>query len=91
MYLCLFAKYGRTRKGKQHVTTAPVKLILAKNPKQQSHPRTKFARGTTINVLEELAGLLKPGDFIFHSQDDIAKVPIGLTDASKKDPLLMHM
>ena len=32
-----------------------------------------------------------PGGFIFHSQDDIAKVPIGLTDASKKDPLLMHM
>ena len=85
MYLCLFAK------GKQHVTTAPVKLILAKNPKQQSHPCIKFARGTTINALEELAGLLEPGDFILHSQDDIAKVPIGLTDAWRKGPLLMHM
>ena len=27
----------------------------------------------------------------FHSQDDEAKVPIGLTTASKQGPMLMHM
>ena len=27
----------------------------------------------------------------FHSQDDEAKVPVGLTTASKQGPMLMHM
>ena len=82
MYLCLLPKNGRTREGKQHVTTAPVNLISAKNSKHQSHPGTKFATAT-ITALEELVGLLGPGDVTFHSQDDKAKVPIGHRAASK--------
>ena len=49
-----------------------------------------FAKAT-INALEELAGLLGPREVTFHSQDDKAKVPIGITAASKQAPLLMHM
>lgn len=67
-----------------NVVTAPVKL------KHQSHPCIKFARAT-INTLEELAGLLGPGDVTFHSQNEKDKVPIGLTTASKEAPLLRHM
>ena len=63
-------------------------LISAKNLKHQSHQCTKFARAT-ISALEELAGLLGPGDVTF--QDDKAKMPIGLTATSKQVPLLMHM
>ena len=39
----------------------------------------------------ELAGLLGPREVTFHSQDDKAKVPIGITTASKQAPLLIHM
>lgn len=67
-----------------------MKLISAKNSKHQSHPSTKFAKAT-INALEELAGLLGPGEVTFHSQDDKAKIPIELTAASKQASLLMHM
>ena len=66
VYLRLLPKNGRTREGKQHVTTVPVNLISAKNSKHQSHPGTKFARAT-ITALEELVGLLAPGDVTFHS------------------------
>ena len=45
----------------------------------------------TINALEELTGLFGPCEVTFHSQDDKAKVPIGITAASKQAPLLMHM
>ena len=75
-----FPKNGKTREGKQHVTTAPVKLTLANSLKHQSHPHTKFA-GATINTLEELDGLLGPGDVNFHSQDDKTKVTTGLVAA----------
>ena len=78
MYLCLLPKNGGNKEEKGHVTTAPVKLISAKNWKYQSHPYTKFARAT-INALEELAGILGPGDVTFHSQDDKAKVSVGFT------------
>ena len=57
-----------------------MKLISAENSKHQSHPYIKFARAT-INALEELAGLLGPGDITFHSQDDKVKAPIGFTAA----------
>ena len=69
---------------------APMKLILAKNSKRQSHPYTKFSTAT-ISVLEEFAGLFRPGDVTFHSQDHKAKVPIGLTAAKKQTLLLMHI
>ena len=65
-HLRLLLSNGRTRERKRHVTTTPVKLILTKNSKHQSHLSTKFAR-TTINSLEELAGLLRPGYVTFHS------------------------
>ena len=49
-----------------------------------------FAKAT-INYLEELAGILGPNEVIFHSQDDKAKVPLGITAAKKQSPMVMHM
>ena len=69
---------------------APVKLISAKNSKHRNHACTNFAKAT-INALEELAGLVGPREVTFHSQDDKASAPIGITAASKQAPLLMHM
>ena len=90
VYLRLLPRNSLTKEGGRHITTAPVKLISAKNSKHQNHPCTNFAKAT-INALEELAGLLGPREVTFHSQDDKAKVPIGITAASKQAPLLMHM
>ena len=90
VYPHLLPRNAKTREGKRHVTTAPVKLISTKNSKHQSHQSTKFAKAT-INGLEELAGLLGPGEVTFHSQDNKAKVLIGITAASKQPLLLMHM
>ena len=90
VYLRLLPRNSVTKEGKRHVTSAPVKLISAKNSKHQNDPRTNFVKAT-INALEELAGLLGPRVVTFHSHDDKAKVPIGITAASKQAPLLMHM
>lgn len=43
----------------------------------------------TIQRLEEVASILGPDETIFFSQDDKARVPIGLTAAKKQAPILM--
>ena len=80
----------RSIEGKKHVTTAPVKLYKSQNSKHALHPSTKFARAS-IRSLEELAAILGPAEVTFHSQDDKAKVPVGLNAANKQAPMLMHM
>ena len=90
VYLHLLPRNHRSLKGKRHVTTALVKLYKSQNSKHASHPSTKFARAS-IRSLEELAAILGPAEVTFHSLDYKAKVPIGLTAANKKAPMLMHM
>ena len=70
--------------------TAPVNLHKSQNSKHASYPSPKFACAS-IRSLEELAAILGPAEVTFHSQDDKAKVPIGLTAASKQAPMFMHM
>ena len=41
--------------------------------------------------MEELVSLLGPKHCIWLSQDDKARVPIGLTAANNQAPLLMHV
>ena len=90
VHLHLLPRNHRTIEGKRHVKAAPVKLYKAQNSKHASHAGTKFAR-YTIRSIEEIAAILGPAEVVFHSQDDKAKVLIGLTAAKKQSPLIMHM
>jgi hypothetical protein len=42
-------------------------------------------------LLEQIASLLGPKDCFFLSQDDKAKVNIGLVAANKQSPIIMHL
>ena len=90
VYLHLLPRNHRSIEEKRHVTTAPVQLYKSQNSKYASHPSAKFARAS-IRSPEEVAAILGPAEVAFHSQDDKAKVPIGLTAANKQAPILMHM
>lgn len=89
-YLRLLPRKANTIEGKRHVYTAPVKIIRASNDSHKQHIDSKFA-ATTINHIHELASLLGPKEVTYISQDDKAKVPIGMPAANKQAPLLMHM
>ena len=89
VYFHLLPQNHRTIEGKRHVTTAPIKLYKSQNSRHASRPSKKFVRAS-IRSLEELAAILSPAEVTLHSQDDKAKVPIGLTTASKQAPMLMH-
>ena len=90
VYTRLMPKRSLSSEGKRHVTTVPVKLIRAQNDLHSKHIDGRFCTAT-LNHLEEVASLLGPKEVCFISQDDKARVPIGLTAANKQAPLLMHV
>jgi hypothetical protein len=90
VYLRLLPRRSDTQEGKRHVTTVPVRLTRAQTESHKTHIDGKFAM-TTIAYMEELASVLGPNEVAFVSQDDKARVPIGITAANKQAPLLMHL
>ena len=90
VYLRLIPKRSSSLEGKRHVTTVPVRLIRAQNDFYAKHVDQKFYV-STIKHLEEISSILEPNEVCFISQDDKARVPIGLTAANKQSPLLMHV
>ncbi|XP_062556883.1 uncharacterized protein LOC134221713 [Armigeres subalbatus] len=90
LYLRLLPKNSSTTEGKRHIRTVPVKLCKSQMDGHKKHPDGFFCTSTIRNV-ESLASILGPNQVIFLSQDDKAKVPIGLTAANKQAPLMMHL
>ncbi|XP_065639521.1 uncharacterized protein LOC136072280 [Hydra vulgaris] len=90
VYLRLLSSRSLSTEGKRHAKTAPVTLIRAQNSEHKYHADTKFAK-SSISALEELTAVLGPKEVTFLSQDDKARVPIGLTAANKQAPITMHM
>ncbi len=84
IYKCTFFK------GKRHVSTVPVKLVRAQNTGRHPHPDSHFA-AATIEYLKDLAMLYGSKSVFVISQDDKARVPLGLPAAKKQAPLLMHL
>ncbi|KAF6035822.1 hypothetical protein EB796_005872 [Bugula neritina] len=76
--------------GKRHVNTVPVKLLKARNDEHRAHQDSKFA-AATVKYVHQLAAALGPSEVLFISQDDKARVPIGITAANKQAPLLMSL
>ena len=90
VYFRLISRRIDSTEAKRHVHTVPVKLMKAQNSAHKEHVDSKFA-AATIHNLELLASILGPKEVFFLSQDDKARIPIGLTAAKKQTPLLMHM
>ncbi|KAF6018422.1 hypothetical protein EB796_023278 [Bugula neritina] len=79
-----------TNEGKRHVNTVLVKLLKARNDEHRAHQDSKFA-AATVKYVHQLAAALGPSEVLFISQDDKARVPIGITAANKQAPLLMSL
>lgn len=89
-YLRLLPRNSATLEGRRHVTTVPVRLARARNDVHRAHIDTKFATAS-IRYLESLASILGPAQVCFSSQDDKARVPLGITAANKQTPILMYV
>jgi hypothetical protein len=76
--------------GKRHIETVPVKLSRAHNDLRRQHVDSHFA-AATIRQLLYVAVLLGEKTTFVLSQDDKARVPLGLAAANKQSPILMNV
>ena len=90
VYLRLLPRNESTTEGQRHYKAMPVKLIRAQNSAHREHVDAHFA-AATISMLKDLAVIMGPGTVFFVSQDDKARVPLGLPAAGKQAPILMNL
>ena len=90
LYLRLMPRRADTIEGKHHVRTVPVKIGKAKNTLRNRHDDANFTFATK-RYMQDIASLLGPENVFVLSVDDKAKVPIGVTAATKQSALIMHM
>lgn len=76
--------------GKRHVYTVPVKLIKPSNTLRKRHEDRSFAK-SVFEMAEEFATLFDPDSVFYLSQDDKARVPLGLPVSKKQTALVMHV
>lgn len=76
--------------GRRHKEALPIKLLRPENSLMRDHGDSHFATAT-IKYLKDFAVLMGSEAVFFLSQDDKARVPIGLTAARKQAPLMMHL
>ena len=90
VYVHLLPKRSSSLEGKRHLKTMPVKLVRAQNDAHKDHVDAKFA-ANTIHNLEDIASLLGLKAMCLISQDDKARIPLGITAANKQAPLKIHV
>ena len=76
--------------GKRHVHTVPVKLLKPQAVARKAHIDHEFAKAVWTSV-EEFACLFDQKTVFYLSQDDKAKVPLGLPISKKQTAVLMHV
>ena len=76
--------------GKRHNTTVNVKLKNVQNDELRSYDDAKFAKAT-YDALITVCSVLGPVDVAYVSQDDKAKVPLGIPAVNKQSTIAMNM
>jgi hypothetical protein len=90
LYLRVIPKRKDSADGKKHVRTVPVKIRRAKNNLRRKHVDADFTFATK-EYLKNIASMFGPDSVFVLSVDDKAKVPLGITAATKQAPMIMHM
>ena len=84
-YLRLLPRRGNTTEGKRHVKTVPVKLLRPENNLRKDNSDRMFAK-SAIDMFAT-AGVFGHDAVTFLSNDDKARVPLGLAAATLQAPI----
>jgi hypothetical protein len=76
--------------GRRHHHTVPVRLLRPQNDARKENPDSHFACATNKH-LRNLAEMFGSKAVFVLSQDDKARIPLGLPAANKQAPILMHL
>lgn len=90
LYLRLIPRRRDSIEGKRHIRTVPVKIRKATNNLRKKHVDADFTFANKT-YLQDIATLFGPESVFVLSIDDKAKVPLGITAATRQAPLVMHM
>ncbi|CAF2873837.1 unnamed protein product [Rotaria sp. Silwood2] len=90
LYYRLLPHRAKSRDGRRHVNTVPVRLRRAQNDDHRRHEDGHFATAT-IRYMKDLASIFGNDCVFYLSQDDKCKVPLGLPAAKLQAPMLMHL
>ena len=90
VYLRLLPRRSDSREGKRHVQTVPVKLLRPENSLRKKIIDRMYAKAFFNNMLS-ISELLGSNVVNFLSNDDKARVTLGLAAASLQAPILMHL
>lgn len=90
VYLRLLPRRAKTAEAARHINPAPVKILRARDDLHKGHADSYFCKAT-IDHLKELAAILGNDQVLILSQDDKAKVPIGIPAASKQQAIMMNV
>ena len=90
LYRRLFPCRGNTSEGKRHVNTVPVKLLRPKNSLKKKNEDCMFAK-PFINDMFDVCKLFVPDAVLFMSNDDKARISLGLAAVNLQALILMHM
>lgn len=83
MPLRLLSRRGNTSEGTRHLSTVPVKRLRPENTLRKKSKNRMFAK-SFIDDIFEVCKLFGPEAVSFMSNDDKARVPLGLTAATFK-------
>ena len=89
-YYRLFPANMRHKDGKRHVHTVPVKLQRPQNDLRKKHPDGHFAMASVM-FTREFANFFGDNHVIFLSQDDKARLPLGLPISKRQTAILMYL
>ena len=89
-YLRLLPRRSDSREGKRHVQTVPLKLLRPENTLRKRNVDRMFAK-SFMDDMHEICKLFGPSAVLYLSNDDKARVPLGLAAASLQSPILMHL
>ena len=90
-YLRLLPRLQDTIEGKRHVKTVPIKLLRPENTLRKANVDRMFAKSFVDDVQRILLFIVWPDAVLFLSNDDKARVPLGLAAANLQAPILMHL
>ncbi|CAF1478065.1 unnamed protein product [Rotaria sp. Silwood1] len=90
LYYRLLPHRAKSRDGRRHVNTVPVRLRRAQNDDHRRHEDGHFATAT-IRYMKDLASIFGNDCVFYLSQDDKCKVPLGLPAAKFQAPMVMHL
>ena len=90
VYLRLLPRRGDSREGKRHVQTVPIKLLRPENSLRKKNIDRMYAKSFFDDMMS-VSELLGSNVVNFLSNDDKARIALGLAAATLQAPILMHL